>query len=109
METPATPRCYILDEDYRLVLACRPSPDDPLNHLYGIDSRPDVLPLDVERAVRSLTGRWARHDEAREASTFVHGVRITVAPLHGEAGRHIAVFVECETVDPPVWDYARSA
>jgi hypothetical protein len=96
METPPAPRCYILDESYRLVLACRPSPNDPLNHLYGADSRPDALPVDVESTVRGLTKRWERLEEASEASAMLDGVRITVAPLQGEVGRHIAVFVEGE-------------
>jgi hypothetical protein len=94
MEMPSAPRCYILDESYRLVLACPPSPDDPLNHLYGVDSRPDALPTDVESTVRGLTMRWERIDEALEASALVGDVRVTVAPLHGEVGRHIAVFIE---------------
>jgi hypothetical protein len=38
--------------------------------------------------------RWERIDEALEASALVGDVRVTVAPLHGEVGRHIAVFIE---------------
>jgi hypothetical protein len=94
METMSAPRCYILDETYRLVLACSSSPNDPLNHLYAADSRPDALPGDVESMVRGLTSRWASPGEAVEAAATLGDVRITVAPLHGEAGRHIAVFVE---------------
>jgi len=109
METPEAPRCYILDEGYRLVLACRPSPNDPLNPLYGADSSPDVLPRDVESVVRALTGAWARHEAPQEETAVIDGVRVTVAPLHGAAGWHIAVFVEPENADPPQWDYAKSA
>jgi hypothetical protein len=96
METPTAPWCYILDESYRLVLACQSSTDDPLNHLYAADSRPDALPREVESTVRGLTSLWSRSGEAIEASASLEGVRITVAPLHGEVGRHIAVFVERE-------------
>ena len=94
METLVAPRCYILDETYRLVLACSSSPNDPLNHLYGADSRPDALPSDVERTVRGLTVGWNGAGQAQEAAATLGDMRITVAPLHGEAGRHIAVFVE---------------
>jgi hypothetical protein len=109
MDTSAAPRCYILDEGYRLVLACKPSPVDPLNRLYGAEASADVLPVNVECVVRTLTGAWARLEAPQEASDVIDGVKVTVAPLQGAAGRHIAVFVEPEYADPPAWDYAKSA
>jgi hypothetical protein len=91
---PVAPRCYILDEHYRLVLACSGSPNDPLNEFYAANSNPDALPPGIDEAVRSLTVDWRNDGAPCEATTVVSGVRLTVAPLQGSAGRHIAVFAE---------------
>jgi hypothetical protein len=111
MDGPLAPRCYVLDEGYRLVFASAPSPDDPLNHLYAADSSADTLPQDVDRLVRVLTRHWDRFEVPQEASGMVRGLRITVAPLHGGGGRHIAVFVARDAIDPPnaFMPYAQSA
>jgi hypothetical protein len=104
-----TPRCYVLDETYRLVLASAPSPDDPLYPLYDADSSPEALPAEIERTVRSLTGRWDRTGQPVEGSALTSGLRVTVVPLHGAGGRHIAVFIEAEAGEEPGWGYAASA
>ena len=104
-----TPRCYVLDETYRLVLASAPSPDDPLYPLYDADSSPEALPAEIEHTVRSLTGRWEPTSQPVEGSALTRGLRVTVVPLHGAGGRHIAVFIEAEAGAEPDWDYAASA
>jgi hypothetical protein len=103
------PRCYVLDETYRLVLASAPSPDDPLYPFYDADSKPDALPAEIERTVRTLTGRWERMSQPVEGSTQIRGLRVTVVPLHGAGGRHIAVFIEADAGEHPGWAYAASA
>ncbi|HTX58213.1 MAG TPA: hypothetical protein VMH02_00960 [Verrucomicrobiae bacterium] len=108
MDPKPAPRCYILDESYRLILACVPSPDDPLYPLYDADSSPEALPAIVERSVRVLTARWGEMGRPREATTAVAGLRVTVAPLYGVGGRHIAVFIAADAADPPL-RYAMSA
>ena len=108
MDHPA-PRCYVLDETFRLVLASAPSPDDPIYPLYDADSSPDRLPAEIERTVRTLTGRWERSSQPVEGSAVVRGLCVTVVPLHGAGGRHIAVFIETEADEEPDWDYAASA
>ncbi|MBV8197463.1 MAG: hypothetical protein JO263_04970 [Candidatus Eremiobacteraeota bacterium] len=94
MKQSAPPRCYILDDRYRLILACRPSPDDPLNRFYHVDTPADTLPAEIENAVRSMTSAWERYGDPAVGATIVCGMRITVAPLHGSAGPHVAVFVD---------------
>ncbi len=103
------PRCYVLDETYRLVLASAPSPDDPLYPLYDAESKPDALPAEIERTVRTLTGRWERMSQPVEGSARIRGLRVTVVPLHGAGGRHIAVFIEADAGKEPGWAYAASA
>lgn len=103
MESPAVPRCYVLDEGYRLALACPASPDDPLNQFAWASS--DVLPPEIERIVRVLTERWPHESDPLAVCARIKGVRITVVPLQGPAGRHMGVFVD---LDPP-WQLARSA
>jgi hypothetical protein len=93
MDHPA-PRCYVLDETYRLVLASAPSPDDPLYPFYDADSSPEKLPAEIESTVRTLAGRWERLNQPAEGSALIRGLRVTVVPLHGAGGRHIAVFID---------------
>jgi hypothetical protein len=104
LESPAAPRCYVLDEGYRLTLACPASPDDPLNQFSWVSS--GVLPREIERLVRVLTERWQHESDPAPVCARIKGLRITVMPLHGPAGRHMAVFVE--DLKPP-WPLARSA
>lgn len=87
------PRCYILDEDFKVKLAVRSSSDDPLNHLYTPESPIDALPRKVEAVVRVLTADWSYLCEAKHASAVVDSLVISVTPLHGPVGRHIGVFV----------------
>lgn len=89
MESPNA-RVYVLDEGFKLVLASPGSPDDPLNDLY---ESPDALPPHVERAVRALAERWDGDEKPEMASVAVDGVRVTVKPLNGLVGRHLAVFI----------------
>ncbi len=104
-----TPRCYVLDETCRLVLASAPSPDDPLYPFYDAHSSPDRLPSEIEGTVRTLTERWERPGQPIEGSAQVRGLRIKVVPLHGAGGRHIAVFIQADAGEEPDWDYAASA
>lgn len=90
-DNPAEPRCYILDEEYRVKLAMRARPEDPLNAMYTSESRADALPEKIEGAVRRLTAGW--HQAAEDAATVVDALKISVTPLHGPQGRHIGVFV----------------
>lgn len=87
----ALPRCYILDEEFKVKLAVRSSHDDPLNNLYTHDSPIDALPFEVEKIVRTLTAEWT--SGAKLASATIGSLEISVTPLHGSVGRHIGVFV----------------
>ena len=88
------PRCYVLDEDFKVKLAARASASDPLNALYTSESAIDALPPPVEDAVRELTAGWLGAGAADCASGRVGSMIISVVPLHGPAGLHIGVFVE---------------
>lgn len=87
----AEPQCYILDEEYKVKLAMRTRPEDPLNSFYTADSAPDALPSRIEAVVRRLTSGWS--SRAEDAAAIVDSLRVSVTPLHGPAGRHIGVFV----------------
>jgi hypothetical protein len=87
-------RFYVLDEGYRLVLAPPACPEDPINRFYEATTASDVLPPEIERAVRALTRGWDRDGVPREASALVRGVRVFVAPLQGPVGPHFAVRFE---------------
>ncbi|MHB8151536.1 MAG: hypothetical protein ACYDG3_00405 [Bacillati bacterium] len=93
-ERPTAPRCYVLDEGYRVVLACASSPNDPLNVFFGSETCCESLPAALDRAVRALTASWSHGRQAEEGIVHADGIRASVVPLHGPNGRHIGVFVE---------------
>jgi len=100
------PRFYVLDENYKLVLACLPSPDDPLNRLYDAYSAADVLPPGVESIVRALTIGWERDEHPHDVTADIPGLTVTVSALQGPAGRHIGVHI---AGDAPEWSYEETA
>ena len=86
-------RLYVLDEEYKLILAPPPAPDDPLNPLYDSTTAADALPPAIESVVRTLTQGWDRGTPS-QASACVHGMKVLVAPLQGPVGPHFAVRVD---------------
>lgn len=86
-------RFYVLDEGYKLILAPPPAPDDPLNALYEATTAADALPPEIESVVRTLTQGWDRATPS-EASAWVRGIKVLVAPLQGPVGPHFAVRVD---------------
>ncbi|MHB8147619.1 MAG: hypothetical protein ACYDGM_10230 [Vulcanimicrobiaceae bacterium] len=88
------PYCFILDDTYHVVMAGPSTVGDPLADLYAMDSQPDVLPGPIDRVVRALTATWRSMEPLKSVSANVSDLNITVAPLHGHAGRRIAVFVQ---------------
>ena len=83
---------YVLDEQYRVILASTPSPDAPLNSFFTVERSADVLPTTIERVVRELTAEW-RYGEPRPDQVDLLGLRLNVFPLHGSAGPHIGLYV----------------
>ena len=106
MQLTAKHRFYVLDEAYHLVLACPASPDDPLNAMYDAHSAADALPPGVESIVRTLTLGWDRDENPADATASFSGLSVTVSPLQGPAGRHIAVRIVGHA---PEWSYGASA
>lgn len=92
-ESTNFPRCYILDEEFKVKLAVRSSAVDPLNRLYTPECPIDALPGPVEQVVRRLTADWRNTRAAQDASAMLESLIISVTPLHGSGGRHIGVFV----------------
>ena len=90
----AVPYCFILDDAYNVVMAGPSNGEDPLATLYQADSEIDALPGPIDRVVRALTAAWRSSRPANTASAAVNELQVTVAPLHGYDGRHIAVFVQ---------------
>lgn len=90
----AVPYCFILDDAYRVVMAGPSGGSDPLAPMYRADSKADALPGPIDRVVRALTATWRSTQAAKTATACVSELQVTVAPLHGETGRRIAVFVQ---------------
>ncbi|MDE2481008.1 MAG: hypothetical protein KGN02_02315 [bacterium] len=94
MTRTGVPYCFILDEAYHVVMAGPSGGSDPLAPLYHADSQADVLPGPIDRVVRALTATWRSSRAASSATAAVSDLQVTVAPLHGNDGRRIAVFVQ---------------
>ncbi len=88
------PYCFILDDAYRVVMAGPSGGTDPFAALYQADSQADALPGPIDRVVRALTATWRSTIAVKSATASVSELQVTVAPLHGENGRRIAVFVQ---------------
>lgn len=87
------PYCFILDDTYRVIMAGPSTMNNPLAALYGVDSRADSLPDEIDAVVRALTATWVSATSAGCAAATIHNMEVTVAPVHGHEGRRIAVFV----------------
>jgi hypothetical protein len=92
-EEEQIPYCFILDDAYRVVMAGPSGGEDPLAPLYVADSKIDELPGPIDRVVRALTATWRTCRPVASVSAMVSKLKVTVAPLHGQDGRRIAVFV----------------
>ncbi len=88
------PYCFILDEAYQVVMAGPSGGTDPLAPMYDANSEINVLPGPIDRVVRALTATWRSSRTASSATAAVSDLQVTVAPLHGNEGRRIAVFVQ---------------
>jgi hypothetical protein len=91
--TIAVPYCFILDDTYRVVMAGPSGGEDPLAPLYAADSEIDELPGPIDRVVRALTATWRTTRASANVNAVISNLQVTVAPLHGQDGRRIAVFV----------------
>jgi len=94
LSSAEVPYCFILDDAYHVVMAGPSTGADPLASLYQADSQIDALPGPIDRVVRALTAAWRSARPANAATAAVNELQVTVAPLHGHDGRHIAVFVQ---------------
>lgn len=92
-EIAALPRCYILNEKHRVILACSPRPGDPLNGRFVPSAHANALPPLVERAIRILEDT-CEADGSASKSTTVGRIRLSVKPLRGPWGTHTTLVVE---------------
>jgi hypothetical protein len=88
------PYCFILDDNYRVVMAGPSGGEDPLALMYAADSQIDELPSPIDRVIRALTATWRTCRPLASVTAVVSNLKVTVAPLHGHEGRRIAVFVQ---------------
>jgi len=88
------PYCFILDDDYRVIMSGPSGWNDPLARMYDTSSGTESLPEPVDRVVRALTATWRFTQSATSRSAAVNEFHVTVSALHGREGRRIAVFVQ---------------
>jgi hypothetical protein len=89
-----TPYCFILDDTYHVVMSGPSGGQDPLAPMYQPEAQADELPGPIDRVVRALTATWRTRRPPANATATVSDLQVTVAPLHGNDGRRIAVFVD---------------
>lgn len=88
----AEPRCYVLDENHRVIMICSPEPGNPLNARF-VPQEHTELPSLLSKAVRALEDACATREETTMSAT-VGNVHLRVNLLHGTWGQHTAVIVE---------------
>jgi hypothetical protein len=83
---------FVLDEQYRVILASPGRPSGTLNQLFEPSSPADRLPSAVDSAIRSATSTWERSGGG-SVDLEVAGLHLRLTPMQGPLGPHIAVFV----------------
>lgn len=94
LTTPSIPYCYVLDEQYRVVMAGPAECPDPLAAYYDVHAAPEMLPEAIDGVVRSVTQSWSSTRAPETISMSLAEFEVAVSPLHGEGGRRMAVFVQ---------------
>jgi hypothetical protein len=98
LDENAFPRCFILDEQHNVILACSPHPKDPLNARFMPNAHGNRLPEIFDHLVAMLENACAREQHDSESAVLANAsagpVRVNVQPLHGPWGNHTTVIIE---------------
>ena len=90
----ALPRCYVLDEEHRVVMECSARPGEPLDaHYFAPHEVAMRLPLVLDRAIEVLELNCVAEHTSSKTATMGH-YTLKVALINSDDGPHTSVIVE---------------
>ena len=90
----ALPRCYVLDEERRVVMECSAVPGEPLDaHYFAPTEVAMRLPLVLDRAIEVLELRCAAENATSKTATLGH-YTLKVALIKSDDRPHTSVIVD---------------
>ncbi len=93
LNAEALPRCFVLDEDHRIIMVCSAQSGQPLEPTWATEGDFTKLPSVLERAVTVLAARCVlEHTMTKSAKLGDYNVKVQL--LRGSRKTHKAVIVD---------------
>lgn len=93
LNAEALPRCFVLDEDHRIIMVCSTQSGQPLNPEFSAEGDFARLPSVLERAVSVLAARCVL-ERTMTKSAKLGAYHVKVQLLRGSRKTHKAVIVD---------------
>ena len=93
LNAEALPRCFVLDENHRIIMVCSAQSGQPLNPQFSAENDFAKLPSVLERAVTVLAARCVL-ERTMSKSAKLGAYRVKVQLLRGSQRTHKAVIVD---------------
>lgn len=93
LNAEALPRCFVLDEDHRIIMVCSAQSGQPLEPRFSAEGNVTKLPAVLERAVSVLAARCVL-ERTMSKSAKLGEYQVKVQLLRGSRKTHKAVIVD---------------
>ncbi|MBV8637669.1 MAG: hypothetical protein JO322_06250 [Candidatus Eremiobacteraeota bacterium] len=93
LNAEALPRCFVLDENHRIIMVCSAQSGQPLNPQFSVEGDFAKLPSVLERAVSVLAARCVL-ERTLSKSAKLGAYHVKVQLLRGSRKTHKAVIVD---------------
>ena len=93
LNAEALPRCFVLDEDHRIIMVCSARSGQPVNPEFSADGDVSKLPAVLDRAVAVLAARCVL-ERTMSKSAKLGDFQVKVQLLRGSRKTHKAVIVD---------------
>lgn len=93
LNAEALPRCFVLDENHRIIMVCSAQSGQPLNPEFSMEDDFAKLPSVLERAVSVLAARCVL-ERTMSKSAKLGAYHVKVQLLRGSRKTHKAVIVD---------------
>lgn len=93
IEESALPRCFILNENHRVILVCSPRPGDPLHARFMPKAHANLLPPTLDRIVRAMEEACDR-EQTHSKTVAIGSTQFSLSRLHGEWGDHTTLVID---------------
>jgi hypothetical protein len=93
LNAEALPRCFVLDEDHRIIMVCSAQSGQPLEPRFSVDGDFAKLPVVLERAVAVLAARCIL-ERTMSKSAKLGSYQVKVQLLRGSRKTHKAVIID---------------